>query len=123
MESARDAFLEALALDPGDRVTRFNLEWTLNALAGRPPPARDEPPPPPDPESSESESPQPETSPQQARPEPEESDAPRRPPTPTLDDEQRERWLGRISDDLAHAARSAAAAGAGEARERAGPVW
>ena len=32
-ESARDAFLDALALEPEDREARFNLEWSLRALA------------------------------------------------------------------------------------------
>lgn len=36
--SARDAFFDALALAPDDREARFNLEWTLRALAERPPP-------------------------------------------------------------------------------------
>jgi Ca-activated chloride channel family protein len=38
-EAARNAFLEALALAPDDREARFNLEWTLRALAARPPEA------------------------------------------------------------------------------------
>jgi Ca-activated chloride channel family protein len=36
LEGARDAFLDALALAPDDREARFNLEWTLAALAETP---------------------------------------------------------------------------------------
>lgn len=36
-EAARDAFLDALALAPEDREARFNLEWSLRALAEAPP--------------------------------------------------------------------------------------
>lgn len=36
-EAARDAFLDALALAPDDGEARFNLEWSLRALAARPP--------------------------------------------------------------------------------------
>ena len=51
LASAREAFFDALVLVPDDRRTRFNLEWTLRALAEqppatippRPPPGRDEP--------------------------------------------------------------------------------
>jgi len=43
--AARDAFLDALALLPDDTKIRFNLEWTLRALAVQPPPARPEQPP------------------------------------------------------------------------------
>ncbi len=39
LEAARDAFLDALALDQGDLGARFNLEWTLEALARAVPPA------------------------------------------------------------------------------------
>jgi len=42
LETARDAFLDAVALAPDDRRALFNLEWTLEALAeraGTPPPA------------------------------------------------------------------------------------
>ena len=37
LEEARDAFFDALALAPRDLRTRFNLEWTLRALAAQPP--------------------------------------------------------------------------------------
>jgi|GEM_PF-1240630 len=35
LERARDAFFDALALAPRDDEARFNLEWTLRALAAR----------------------------------------------------------------------------------------
>jgi len=35
LETARDAFLDAVALAPQDRRALFNLEWTLEALAER----------------------------------------------------------------------------------------
>ena len=38
LEEARLAFFDALALDPEDAIARFDLEWTLAALARRPPP-------------------------------------------------------------------------------------
>jgi tetratricopeptide (TPR) repeat protein len=42
LERARDAFLDAVALAPGDDEARFNLEWTLDELAE--PPLRMTPP-------------------------------------------------------------------------------
>lgn len=38
LETARDAFLDVLALDPADDEARFNLEWALRALRETPPP-------------------------------------------------------------------------------------
>jgi Ca-activated chloride channel family protein len=38
LAAARDAFFDALALQPHDPHTQFNLEWTLRALAARLPP-------------------------------------------------------------------------------------
>lgn len=37
LAAARDAFFDALALDPSDTRARFNLEWTLRALRAAPP--------------------------------------------------------------------------------------
>jgi Ca-activated chloride channel homolog len=37
LAAARDAFFDALALDPSDAQARFNLEWTLRALRAEPP--------------------------------------------------------------------------------------
>jgi Ca-activated chloride channel family protein len=116
-EAARDAFFDALALDPSDREARYNLEWSLKALPG------DETPPPlPETEAGE-EDPEPE------RPEP----TPELPTQPEaagaeqpggLSEEERQRWLARVDDDLGRALRSAASAGAGEqGQHRAGPAW
>jgi Ca-activated chloride channel family protein len=45
LETARDAFFDALAFAPRDEEARFNLEWTLRALseAAPPPPAGEVP--------------------------------------------------------------------------------
>jgi hypothetical protein len=37
LESARDAFFDAIALAPDDKMAKFNLEWTLRALEKAPP--------------------------------------------------------------------------------------
>jgi Ca-activated chloride channel family protein len=106
LEDARDAFFETLALAPGDRQARFNLEWTQAALDREPPaPQPRLAPPPPDPEL--------ETRPEEPRAEPET-------PEPT-DAEQRRRWLRRVDDDLRRALQSAAR----ERRppRRTGPAW
>ena len=72
---ARDAFLDALAYDPGDRQAKFNLEWALRALESRtppPPPEATRPleEPPPDSEASaepeQAEEPQPQPAPSPA---------------------------------------------------------
>jgi len=116
-EAARDAFFDALALDPSDREARYNLEWSLKALPG------DAPPPPlPEPEEADDD-------PEQERPEPmpesrTEPDQAGPEQSTELGEEERERWLARIDDDLGRALRSAAAAGAGEReRRRPGPAW
>jgi len=41
LPAARDAFFDALALEPRDAQTQFNLEWTLRALVEHPPPPRE----------------------------------------------------------------------------------
>lgn len=103
LAGARDAFFDALALDPGDQEARFNLEWTLKALPKDPPPA----PGPPRQESSAPELPDPEAPPQAAaEAEPEPAQAPQ-----ALDEAQRQRWLGRVQDDPARALRSAVRGG------------
>lgn len=110
LEAARDAFFDALALRPGDRRTRFNLEWTLQALERRtPPPPRQSPPPPPEPP------------PAQREPEPPEESRPTPMPKP-IAEAQRERLLARVPDDPERALRSAAAEPGAPARG-AGPVW
>jgi Ca-activated chloride channel family protein len=123
LEEARLAFFDALALDPEDATARFDLEWTLAALARRPPPS---PPP-------ATASPQP--GPKLPRPSPE---APRKtetepaagerpkpePAPPALDAEERERLLRRLPDDPSRALRLTARSGAGGAAGRAeAPAW
>jgi Ca-activated chloride channel family protein len=123
LETARDAFFDALALAPGDREARFNLEWTLEGLATRPPAA-----PPPQPEStpltSEAEGP-----------------AANRPPPPTEalptsaavqvglpadapppSEAERARWLSRVDDDPTRSIRTATRR-EGRDRRRYGPAW
>lgn len=111
LETARDAFFDALALAPEDREARFNLEWTLEALHHEPPPAPEppaaEPPAPPEPRATQAEAPEPGAS---AAPEP-------------LEEAQRLRWLERVEDDLGHALRAAASADAPRGRRRARPAW
>ncbi|MGH0032749.1 MAG: VWA domain-containing protein [Myxococcota bacterium] len=103
LAAARRAFLDALAMDPGYERARFNLEWTLLALAERPPPEPSPPPPerpapaapPPEPVAPE----EPET-PEERRTE--------APPPPPLSEARQRRLLERIEDDPGHALRSAA---------------
>jgi tetratricopeptide (TPR) repeat protein len=150
LEAARDHFLEAVALAPGDHRSRFNLEWTLRALEQ----PEDEPPP-----SPTGEPPLDEDDPARTpeRPEtPEASPLPapgkRLPPQPTpaerstadsetspgnaaggviddparamLDVERAERWLARVSDDTGRALRSAAEPdGRPRAARDRGPAW
>jgi tetratricopeptide (TPR) repeat protein len=112
LESARDAFFDALALAPADREARFNLEWTLQALARRPP----EPPPAPEPgdrEERERLDSDP-TAPREA--------APRAGAPPPRDPEEVRRWLARVRDDLGVALRLASRAERRERREP-GPGW
>lgn len=112
---ARDAFFEALAFDPSDRRARFNLEWTLLALATRPP-----------------ESPQPGRDP--AGPEPPEAAREPRPPAAResqaqqtrparLDAAARARSLNRIVDHVGASLRAAARGGPSERRRSSGPAW
>lgn len=99
LEAARDAFFEAAALAPGDLETRFNLEWTLRALAAEPPP------PPPTSRPDEAEPGPPDPSPQ-TPPDPAEPPAPR--PTleiPPLSPEEVEGLLARATDDPGRALR------------------
>ena len=169
LEGARDAFLDALSLAPGDTQTLFNLEWTLQALAAQPPPQTPRPPAPrPRPDSSSSSSsdsgtheaesaasPAPTkpgqttdsgtgSQPDSERPTrakaseagngtlqsaPEESaaDEPASAPThstarPSLDANQREKWLQRVKDDPSRALRSAAST-ANQSRPSREPTW
>jgi len=114
LESARDAFFDALALAPSDREARFNLEWTLDALASRPPEPPPEPPPGREPERERRE---PGPDPEEAQ-----SEAPRPAEPAELDPALLRRWLERVQDDLGHALRSAAREGRAE-RSEPGPGW
>jgi tetratricopeptide (TPR) repeat protein len=121
LEAARNAFFDALALDPSDRQARFNLELTLIALAKRAPlpvPELREP-------SQEAEKPRAE------RPKPEQSLADedaaasgeRAPGSPPPGEEQRQRWLERVRDDPTHALRAAARAQRRASPRRGALAW
>ncbi|MGH0037322.1 MAG: VWA domain-containing protein [Myxococcota bacterium] len=150
LETARDHFLEAVALAPGLTRARFNLEWTLRAMDDE-----DEPPPsaPASPDDTPASKREDRTDdPDDPRAdEPSEGVASRRPPppaasdlsdprrepspasagaaagrgdgradSPPLDAEGAERWLSRVGDDTARALRSAAELPPGERRGRGG---
>jgi Ca-activated chloride channel family protein len=136
LERARDAFFAAVALDPTRRRAIYNLEWTLAALAARPPEPegggeRGEEAGPNEPETPRDRDPTPENDAPQAgadaRGEPREgADAARAPDAgaaPELSESEARRWLEATPDDAARALRGAAAkAGDGRPR-RAGPGW
>ncbi len=122
LEEARLAFFDALALDPEDAIARFDLEWTLAALARRPPPR---------PAGAANEQPEPKL-PQPSPEAPLEADlepAPgqRREPSPVppaLGGEDRRRLLNRVPDDPSRALRLTARSELGGASARAeGPAW
>jgi Ca-activated chloride channel family protein len=103
-EVARDAFFDALALRPGDRRARFNLEWSLAAMSAKThrPEAK----------SSRRLAAERELgAPRRREEEPEATEAGRPTETETspltLDQERRDRWLARIEDDPTAALRSA----------------
>jgi Ca-activated chloride channel family protein len=142
LEGARDAFFDALALDPGQRSARFNLEWTLRALARRPPslaqPLRSaEPTPRTDdgaPDSPEEDDAEADDRERVRRREPSEEAEPsaydanaRQSPVPLpLSDAQRRRWLERVEDDPRRSIRTSARQdrrGASRRRSPGGPVW
>ncbi len=113
-ESARDSFFDALALAPSDREARVNLEWTLRALASRPP----EPPPAPPPgRERERERREPDPEPGAARREAPRPGAPAPPDAALL-----RRWLERVQDDLGPALRSSVREARAE-RSEPGPGW
>jgi Ca-activated chloride channel family protein len=147
LPAARDHFLEAVALAPGQLRSRFNLEWTLRAMtSSEEPPApspsgnpTDEPEVPPD-RAEPDEAPPPEIASQPApRPTPPEPGEPAAPesapgeadggaaPAPDrapLDAAQARRWLDRLEDDPRRALRSAARADAPRSGGRSrGPAW
>jgi Ca-activated chloride channel family protein len=108
LEAARDAFLESLAVSPSDE-TRFNLEWTLRALAAATPPTPPSATPRPG-EADETSEPRPEPVPEAP---PEASRSPSSPPPaarppaapPPLGEAEAERWLARARDDPGRALR------------------
>ncbi len=116
---ARDAFFDALALRPGDRRARFNLEWSLAALSAETHK--------PDSKSSRRLAAEREPgAPRRQEEEPETTEAGRSSETETspqpLDPERRDRWLARVQDDPAAALRSVARA-SGRALQRKRIVW
>ncbi len=134
LESARDAFFDALALRPDDSMTRFNLEWTLRALETEPPvppPGSRSNPAGEDPEDAETD---PEPTPGRAS-EPAAPDTVQTPETgaeappsapfaPELRDDDVERWLAGVEDTAAQALRAAAEDDAEPRRSRpAVPAW
>jgi tetratricopeptide (TPR) repeat protein len=122
LEAARLAFFDALALDPEDAMARFDLEWTLAALARRPPPS-------PAPAASQEREPKlPRPAPEAPRKtQPEPGSGERReaaPAPPALGAEERQRLLDRVPDDPSRALRLTARSGATGAASRAeGPAW
>ena len=115
LEAARNAFFDALALDPSDRQARFNLEVTLSALTKRAPlpvPELREP-------SREDEKPRPHSE----QLEPERSPADEDAGAPPPDEEQRQRWLERVRDDPTHALRAAARAQRSASPGRRALAW
>ncbi len=116
LASARDAFFDALALDPDDRHARFNLEWTLRALEVQSPPQPAMPSPPRSPERG------PDPKQREESPRASDSQLPGDTPGPVPDAATRARLLSRVPDDPARSLRSAAQP-AGDERPRAGPVW
>jgi Ca-activated chloride channel family protein len=122
LEEARLAFFDALALDPEDAAARFDLEWTLAALARRPPPppaqAAGEKP------AVKRPQPAPEAPPRsEAEPAPGQKREPAQVP-PTLSGEERRRLLNRVPDDPSRALRLTARSDLGGATARGeGPAW
>jgi Ca-activated chloride channel family protein len=116
--AARDAFLEALALLPGDARARFNLEWTLQALERHPAPALQPEPPEDQPEPQPAPPPEPQPGEPPQPPEAEAAPEPR-----ALTQEEQQRWLERVRDDPGRALRAALDAAGEPGRRSGGPVW
>jgi tetratricopeptide (TPR) repeat protein len=112
-EAARDAFFDALAIDPTDREARFNLEWTLRELARRPPPPPRAAQPPR--EQAQREVPEADRGETEASAKRSGASGPR-------DAQQLRRWLERVDDDLGRALRSAVR-DPHERRRASGPGW
>jgi Ca-activated chloride channel family protein len=122
LEPARDAFFDALALAPDDEVARFDLEWTLAALARRPPPPPAATPSPareqqklpaPAPDAPPGTTPEPAVG-QQREP---------APGPPSLSGEDRRRLLNRVPDDPSRALRLTARSPGGATARSEGPAW
>jgi Ca-activated chloride channel family protein len=113
--TARDAFFDALALEPRDLEARFNLEWTLQGLAARPPSAARAP-------GSKPDATEPPPLPREARPEPRRQPAPSPTRAAPVSEAERAQWLARVDDDPARSLRSATGA-AGGGRRRHAPAW
>lgn len=107
LESARDAFLDAVALATERRRSVYNLEWTLAALAEKTPP-----PPPSERPDSESER-------RDERPQPTPAAADPDPLTP----EEARRWLESVRDDARRGLRAAGRDAAERSAGRRGPGW
>ncbi len=126
-EAARDAFLDALALAPDDGEARFNLEWSLRALAqaepepeqrraddagaesgDRPEPERPDPDEPPGAREGKG------TTPPSALPTPASAGGVEsmRGFAPELSPARARQWLDAVADDPGHALRAAARDGA-----------
>ncbi len=120
---ARDAFLDALALVPEDGEARFNLEWSLRALAVAPPlPDQDradessqetsERPEPklPDPAQPPGPRPRDGTTPPSALPNPSSAGGtePSRGFAPELSADRAQQWLDAVAEDPGRALRAAA---------------
>lgn len=106
LEAARDAFLDALALDPARRRSTWNLEWTLSALREQPP---------------REERPQPEPAPQaEASSEAGQAAAPELEP---LSAEELRRWLDAARDDTRRGLRSSGGSGERPRSRPRGPQW
>jgi Ca-activated chloride channel family protein len=130
LESARDAFFDAIALAPDDAIAKFNLEWTLRALAAMPPlppsgrkkagpPGREEEAAPGEQRQEEESSPAAEGEPQRGVSA--QSDDETRAPIAELDPEQARQWLEAVEDDPRRALRSAV--GSRGQPPRGGPRW
>lgn len=146
---ARDAFLDAIALDPTDRRAKWNLEWTLRALrrsesppGGRAKPSPDQGTPRPKPQRAQA-APKPKapgTTGEARRRSPAESGRRAGPgrvlpragaagaesnaPALRLDPEAVRHWLDAVQDDAGSAFQAAArAGGAGSSSRALGPRW
>jgi len=119
LEAAREAFFDALDLNPSDSHARFNLEWTLASIRARPTEQSGE--------SSEEEPSDP-NSQRRSREELSEMTMPAAPATageapPPMSAEQRRRWLERATDDTRRWLGVAAGPTKSSTSPSAEPVW